>query len=187
MKKKLSFLSVFVFLLCFNTYSQHFDVGFKFDLIKIIWYEQLPPYAGVHSITAFPAIFLKLGFLPGNNFELELDGGYQFGDKFSGFEGAILVKYEIWDNISPFAAYLVHVNADRVAMSGINLYNLKFFGAGAEWRLTEIFSVDIGYYYPVGEKGFDISSDELHKSDDIVFTKKISSFLKFGINFSFYH
>ncbi len=164
-------------------------MGFKFDIIKFVGLNPISPYAGESSFrNGLPAAFLKFGILFADKLEFELDGGYQLGDKFSGGEASFLVKYRVWENIFPFAAYFMHANDGHEGTgTGISRYTYNLLGGGVEWKLSKLFSVDLGYYYPVGEKGYDYEYLSSRTSDfKYTNTTEINSLVRLGISFSFY-
>lgn len=183
MKKYLVILTLSLLSFSFNSYSQQIGIGFKMDIMKYIWLQKLPPHEGGRSITSSPAFFLKFSTLFFDKFELELDVGYQLGDRFAGVEAAFLAKYRFWENIYPFVSYLNHQNDGHDGTGdGTSHYTYHLIGAGAEFRLNEIFSADIGYYYPVGERGYDYEYLSAGAEDfKYTNTSEINSVMRIGI------
>lgn len=186
MKTKLSLLSVFFFLLCFSTYSQKFNAGFKVEIIKFYLTEPTLSTGDVHILTPISGGFLKMGILFFDKLEFELDGGYQLGDWFAGVETAFIAKYRFWDNIFPFITYLNHQNDGHEGTgSGTSNYTYNFFGAGAELKASKLFSAELAFYYPVGERGFNYEFSG--KEFRMVNTTKIGLLFRLGFIFSFFN
>ncbi len=183
MKKKLSLLCAFFFLFCYNTYSQQINVGFKVEILKFYLTEPTLSRADVHLLTPLSGGFLKTGILFFDKLEFELDGGYQLGDDFAGVETSFLTKYWFRDNISLFITYLNHQNDGHEGTgSGTSNYTYNFFGAGAELKSSKLFSADLAFYYPVGERGFNYE----YFGDEVVNTSHMGLLVRLGFIFSFY-
>jgi len=187
MKKRFILLSAFTFLFCLTAYSQQLNLGLKVDVTKIVILRPIQPYNSISSINALPALFLKFGVLFWDKLELELDGGYQLGDRFDGAEAAFLAKYRIWNNIFTFLSYLNHQNDGHEGTgSGTSSYSYNFLGVGAEFKMSDLLGLDIAYYHPVGENGYDYEYISAGLGDyKRVNTSQISSFISFGMIFNF--
>ena len=112
--------------------------------------------------------------------------GGQLGEVFAGPEYAVEIKYNLVGKISPLLVYLNHNNAGGGGNSGGPYNNtLEFLGAGAEAKLTKLFSLDLIFYAPVGNSDLEYSNYVGGFTYNRVTSTKITTMIKLGFIFNF--
>lgn len=182
---KLIFI-IYILLFCSSTIlPQSVSIGFKLESLGY-FYKNTVQNTSELSILPIPLSgYVKASIVLYDKYEIELKGGAQLDEIFSGFEYALVFKYNLWESIFPLISYLKHFNAGD-SRTGNGIYNnrIEFLGTGIEVRMTKVFGIDLIYYIPIGEKGLEYSIDINLINYGIITTSQMDSMIKLGFIFN---
>src|SRR5690554_2440695 len=132
--------------------AQSLNVGLRFEPC---FYSQkeIPENKTQLKFIPYPySFYIKGAIIFSEKYELELKTGMMFSEELFGLDYIVLFKYGITKTLFPFITYMLHENSGASHQGwGIYNRNMVFIGFGAEAKITEIFSLDLVYYAPVGK------------------------------------
>lgn len=173
-------------LITSRSFCQQINLGIKLESLGYVEKYIKRNSSDFQSIPLPLSGYLKGSILLKNKYEFELKGGIQIaGDPFAGPEYAILFKYNIGHNIYPLITYMKHFNfGDSRTGSGTYDSTINFWGFGIETKFTKLFSLDLIYYLPFGEKGLGYSLDFNSNDYKKITTSEIGPEIKLGFIFN---
>ena len=177
---------LFLFLIISSlSFAQSVNVGIRVESLTYFYRNVVNNTTHEYFLPLPLSGYIKAGFSY-NKYELEMKLGGQLGEVFAGPEYAVEIKYNLVGKIFPLLVYLNHNNAGGGGNSGGPYNNtLEFLGAGAEAKLTKLFSLDLIFYAPVGNSDLEYSNYVGGFTYNRVTSTKITTMIKLGFIFSF--
>ena len=168
-------------LVSYRTYGQSVNIGLRFESFTYLINKTQGNSSDLKFMPLPLSGYLKAGVIFYDKYELELKTGVHLTDPFTGYEYAILFKYNLLKNFSPLISYLNHLNVEDSGM-GYCTYgnNINFIGLGIESKVTKLFCLDIVCYLPVAKNDLEY---EFHVDKNIT-TTKMGPLIKLGFIFN---
>ncbi len=182
---KILVVTILLIITASTSFCQQINLGIKLESLGYVEKYINRNSSDFQSIPLPLSGYLKGSILLKNKYEFELKGGAQLDENFAGPEYALSIKYSPIEKMFLIFTYLEHFNAGSSGNTGgIYSNNFSFGGIGIEAKLSRLFSLDLNYYLPFGEKGLGYSLDFNSNDYKKITTSKIGSVIKLGFIFN---
>ena len=186
-----SIISAFVFFMMIFysspvTDAQSVNAGIKLEALNYFYKNPVNGYSN-ESLMILPlSAYFKTAVNFSGTYEVELKAGIQLDENFSGYEGALVMKYNVGKGFYPLITYMAHFNGgDSRNLNGTYDTKFNFLGAGIEAKATKVFGIDLIYYFPIGDNKLTYSRKfTAEGSRYSLSTTNITSLIKLGFIFN---